>query len=85
MSIEEFIIQDEKLARITAGKNLQQIEKLFQKYISKVISLYQNFNGVDMENISPQLKKEIEKLTKQLALDLENKQGQILKLPLQIS
>ncbi|WP_313094206.1 hypothetical protein [Empedobacter sp.] len=73
MSIEEFIIQDEKLARIAAGKNLKQIEKLFQKYISKVISLYQNFNGVDMENISPQLKKEIEKLTKQLSIDLENK------------
>ncbi|WP_312554903.1 hypothetical protein [Empedobacter brevis] len=73
MSIEEFIIQDEKLARITAGKNLQQIEKLFQKYISKVISLYQNYNGVDVENINPQLKREIEKLTKQLTLDLENK------------
>lgn len=59
MSIEEFIKSDEKLARIAAGKNLQQIEKLFQKYISKVISLYQNFNGVDTENISPQLKKKL--------------------------
>ncbi|MGV0854778.1 hypothetical protein ACTS9E_04180 [Empedobacter brevis] len=73
MTIDEFIKSDEKLARIAAGKNLQQIEKLFQKYISKVISLYQNFNGVDVENISPQLKREIEKLTKQLAFDLENK------------
>lgn len=73
MTIEEFIKSDEKLARIAVGKNLQQIEKLFQKYISKVISMYQNFNGIDAENISPQLKKEIEKLTKQLAFDLENK------------
>ncbi|WP_353166702.1 hypothetical protein [Empedobacter brevis] len=73
MSIEEFIKSDEKLARIAAGKNLQKIEKVFQKYISKVILLYQNFNGVDVENVSPQFKKEIEKLTKQLALDLENK------------
>ncbi|WP_312312160.1 hypothetical protein [Empedobacter brevis] len=73
MSIEEFIKSDEKLARIAAGKNLKQIEKLFQKYISKVILLYQNFNGVDVQNVSPQFKKEIEKLTKQLALDLENK------------
>lgn len=73
MSIEEFIKSDEKLARIAASKNLQKIEKVFQKYISKVILLYQNFNGVDVENLSPQFKKEIEKLTKQLALDLENK------------
>lgn len=73
MSIEEFIKSDEKLARIAASKNLQKIEKVFQKYISKVILLYQNFNGVDVENVSPQFKKEIEKLTKQLALDLENK------------
>lgn len=73
MSIEEFIIQDEKLARIAAGKNLQQIEKLFQKYISKVISLYQLNENIDLDTLTPQLKKEIEKLTKQLAIDLENK------------
>lgn len=73
MSIEEFIIQDEKLARIAAGKNLQQIEKLFQKYISKVISLYQLNENIDLDALTPQLKKEIEKLTKQLAIDLENK------------
>ncbi|MGV0828303.1 hypothetical protein ACTS9C_05315 [Empedobacter brevis] len=79
MTIEEFIKSDEKLARIAAGKNLQQIEKLFQKYISKVISLYQNFNGVDVENVSPQLKKEIDKLTKQLAFDLENKINEATK------
>lgn len=73
MSIEEFIIQDEKLARIAAGINLQQIEKLFQKYISKVISLYQLNENIDLDTLTPQLKKEIEKLTKQLAFDLENK------------
>ncbi len=73
MSIEEFIIQDEKLARIAAGKNLQQIEKLFQKYISKVISLYQLNENIDLDTLTPQLKKEIEKLTKQLSIDLENK------------
>lgn len=73
MSIEEFIIQDEKLARIAAGKNLQQIEKLFQKYISKVISLYQLNENIVLDTLTPQLKKEIEKLTKQLAIDLENK------------
>ncbi|WP_291095499.1 hypothetical protein, partial [Empedobacter sp. UBA7252] len=73
MSIEEFIIQDEKLARIAAGKNLQQIEKLFQKYISKVISFYQLNENIDLDTLTPQLKKEIEKLTKQLAIDLENK------------
>lgn len=73
MTIEEFIIQDEKLARIAAGKNLQQIEKLFQKYISKVISLYQLNENIDLDSLTPQLKKEIEKLTKQLSIDLDNK------------
>lgn len=73
MTIEQFIIQDEKLARIAAGKNLQQIEKLFQKYISKVISLYQLNENIDLDSLTPQLKKEIEKLTKQLSIDLENK------------
>lgn len=59
MTIEEFIIQDEKLARIAAGKNLQQIEKLFQKYISKVISLYQLNENIDLDALTPQLKKKL--------------------------
>ena len=70
MTIEQFIKENEEIARKLAGKRLAEVDKLFQKHISKIIKLYQINNNLDA--LTPQIKKEFENISKELASELED-------------
>ena len=70
MTIVQFIKGNEEIARKLAGKRLAEVDKLFQKHISKIIKLYQINNNLDA--LTPQIKKEFEKISKELASELED-------------
>ena len=71
MTIEQFIIENELQARASSVKQLIRVEILFEKYLSEIIRLY-GFNA-NIEELTPQLKKEFENLTKKLSVDLEKR------------
>ena len=76
MTIEQFIKENEIIARQLAGKRLAEVDKLFQKHIAKIIKLYQSNQWINSDNFSidsnSTLKKEFEKITKQLSIELED-------------
>jgi len=71
MTIEQFIIENELQARVSSAKQLRRVEILFEKYLSEIIRLY-GFNA-NLDDLTPQLKKEFENLTKKLSIDLEKR------------
>ncbi|WP_313386910.1 hypothetical protein [Chishuiella sp.] len=71
MTIEQFIIENELQARVSSAKQLRRVELLFEKYLSEIIRLY-GFNA-NLDDLTPQLKKEFENLTKKLSIDLEKR------------
>lgn len=72
MTIEQFIKENEEIARLLAGKRLAEVDKLFQKNIAKIIKLYQKNNLTNATELSPAVKKEFEKISKELSRELED-------------
>lgn len=72
MTLEQFIKENEEIARALAGKRLAEVDRLFQKYISKIVKLYQSNSFGNSTDITPAVKKEFEKISKELANELES-------------